>query len=276
MSNKFSIVTPTYNCQELIGDTIESVRQQYNTDIEYIVIDGGSSDGTLNVLRKYESTIDKWISEPDDGISQAFNKGIRLATGDVVGLLNAGDTYEAEALKRVSECVDRFPGHDVFYGDIYMLYSDGEIAYTRKAREDLTVSDFRYSMPAIPHPSVFVRHDLYKRRLFNTKLEYAMDYEWLRDMAKRGVRFQYIEGECLACMRIEGKSNNQYVDTLHEVHQICIEYGDNAFLSFFYNELFRTFRFKVRQILESTHVGRCAVELYRRLISLFGLRNWRY
>ncbi|PQJ34737.1 hypothetical protein BSZ35_09115 [Salinibacter sp. 10B] len=273
---KVSVVTVCWNSQDVIEETIQSVVSQSYEPIEYIVVDGGSTDGTLDVIRAHESALSTWISEADEGISDAFNKGIRRTSGDLVGLLNAGDAYRPRTIARIARASRQDPDSDVFYGDIYMTDATGDTEYVRKAQKGIDASAFRYAMPSIPHPSVFVRKPLYEKRLYNPRIEYAMDYEWLRDMAERGCRFRYIEGTCLARMRLEGKSNNQYADTLGEVHRICVEYGDNPMFSFLYNCVFRNLRFRLRRMAETTTAGRLLVDGYRRLITLLGLRRWEY
>lgn len=271
-----SIVTVCWNCEDVIKETIQSVLNQSFEPIEYVVIDGGSTDGTPDIIRAYESQLSAWVSEPDDGIGDAFNKGIRRTNGDLVGLINAGDTYEPGAIERVVDCALQTPDADLFYGDIYMTDEAGEAMYVRKARPELDASCFRYEMPAIPHPSVFARRSLYEDRLFDTSLNYAMDFEWLRHMAERCHRFQYIEGPCIARMRAEGKSNDQYMNTLAEVHRICTAYGDPPAVSYLYNRVFRSLRFRLRRGAEATEVGRLFVMAYRRVISMLGIRNWEY
>jgi len=271
-----SVVTVCWNCRDVIEDTIRSVLDQSFDSIEYIVIDGGSTDGTLEIIRDYEAELTTWICEPDDGISDAFNKGIRRATGDLVGLINAGDTYESGALTTIANAARQHPESDVFYGDIYMTSDDGTPEYVRKARRGLKASTFRYSMPAIPHPSVFARRDLYEERLYDPDLSYAMDYEWLRDMVERGHRFHCVEGEVLAQMRLEGASNDQYANTLAEVHRICMRYGDHPGISFLHNRVFRTLRYQIRRGMETTKLGETLVEVYRHLLALLGLRQWEY
>jgi glycosyltransferase involved in cell wall biosynthesis len=276
VSPKISVVTVCWNSRNVIEETLQSVISQSYEPIEYLVIDGGSTDGTLDVIRARESALSTWISEADKGISDAFNKGIRRTSGDLVGLLNAGDAYQPRTLTRVAHAFRQDPDSDVFYGDIYMTDATGDPEYVRKAQKSLDASAFRYGMPAIPHPSVFARRPLYEERLYDPRIEYAMDYEWLRDMAVRGCQFRYIEGPCLARMRLEGKSNDQYAETLKEVHRICVKYGDLPALSFLYNRVFRNIRFRLRSMAETTKAGQFFVGAYRRLITLLGLRRWEY
>lgn len=271
-----SIVTVCWNCADVIEETVQSVLNQSYEPIEYVVIDGGSTDGTLDVIRAYEPQLASWISEPDDGISDAFNKGIQRTTGNLVGLINAGDMYEPGAIEQVVHSAGQAPDKDIFYGDIYMTDEKGEAMYVRTARREINASCFRYAMPAIPHPSVFVRQSLYEDRLFDPAINYAMDFEWLRAMAERGHQFQYVDGPCIARMRAEGKSNDQYLNTLAEVHRICTAYGDHAFLSYLYNRVFRSLRFRLRRGAEATKVGRLFVDGYRRVIAMLGIRNWEY
>jgi len=271
-----SIVTVCWNCEDVIEKTIQSVLNQSYNPIEYIIIDGESTDGTLDIIRAYEPQLATWVSESDNGISDAFNKGIQRTTGDLVGLINAGDVYESGAIEQVVRCAEKAHKADIFYGDIYMTNGKGETMYVRKARTEIDASCFRYGMPSIPHPSVFVRRSLYDERLFDLSREYAMDFEWLRFMAERGYQFKYVDGPCIARMQAEGKSNDQYLDTLAEVHRICSDYGDHPVVSYLYNRVFRSLRFRLRRGAETTRVGRHFIESYRRMISMLGIRNWEF
>ena len=115
---KLSIVTITYNCISTIENTLKSLVTQKYKDFEYIIIDGGSNDGTLDVINKYSAIISKILSEPDDGIYDAINKGINVASGELIGLLHSGDTYNEDTLLIVNE-YHKLNKNNIIYGDTF-------------------------------------------------------------------------------------------------------------------------------------------------------------
>jgi glycosyltransferase len=119
---KASIITVTFNSQDTIKSTIESVINQTYNNIEYIIIDGGSTDATIDIIKRYESKIAKWISEKDEGIYDALNKGLRFATGDLVGFLHSDDIYENKNI--ISQIVNVFnkTNNEIVYGDLIYVY----------------------------------------------------------------------------------------------------------------------------------------------------------
>jgi len=178
---KFSIITIVKNDAANLVKTIESVIDQHFTDFEYIIIDGGSIDDTLEIIKKYDDDIDVWISEPDRGMSDAFNKGIALSKGEYIQLLNAGDTFfDADVLQLVS----RFCDMPVVTG-----YSKQEASklpdYLLLNTDPLRVKSM------ISHQASFVRREVYKRvGLYNLNFKIRMDYEfWLRALSVFEFRF---------------------------------------------------------------------------------------
>jgi glycosyltransferase involved in cell wall biosynthesis len=173
-----SVVTPSYNQVEFIEETIQSVACQRYSNVEHIVVDGESDDGTLNILRKYDDRI-TWISEPDEGQSDAINKGFEMANGEVVGWLNSDDVYfDRGVLGRVVDYFERF-GADVIYGDMALLSADSDILKLQ------IVPDFDYNRLLlkcfIEQPSLFFRGSVIEEESLDTNLAYVMDYEfWLR------------------------------------------------------------------------------------------------
>ena len=125
MKNKplVTIITIVFNGQETLSKAIESVSNQTYPNVEYIIIDGGSTDGTLNIIKKYGDVITKWISEKDRGISDAFNKGLKLAKGEIIGILNADDWYERNAIISVVEAFENNKNIGIAYG--WMNYWKG-------------------------------------------------------------------------------------------------------------------------------------------------------
>ena len=123
-----TVVTVVYNGVEFLEKTILNVLGQDYPNIDYIIIDGGSTDGTLDIIRKYEDKISKWISEPDQGIYDAMNKGIKLATGEWINFMNAGDYfYEKETLYKVFGGSERYDGVDILYGNTEYDYLDFKV-----------------------------------------------------------------------------------------------------------------------------------------------------
>jgi glycosyltransferase len=205
---KITIVTAVLNSKDFIEECIQSVLHQTHKNIEHIVIDGGSTDGTLETIKKYQSGIAKLVSERDDGIYDAMNKGIRLATGEVIGILNADDFYpDSGILEKVAQV---FESEDIesCYGDLeYVDAVDiGKVVrYWRSGPCDIRKFYFGW-MP--PHPTFFVRRSVYRQYgLFNLSLGSAADYElMLRFLVKYRVTTAYIP-DVIVKMRTGGVSN---------------------------------------------------------------------
>jgi glycosyltransferase involved in cell wall biosynthesis len=190
--------------------TLDSVISQEFPGIEYVVTDGGSTDGTLKLLRQNQNRIALWISEDDLGISDAFNKGIALSRGEIIGLLNSDDWYEPGAIQAVVEEMQR-TGADIACGRLQ--YWEGD------RRTYLTESD-----PAklergmtIGHPTVFVRRNCYHRfGLFRRDFRLAMDYEWLLRAKSAGARFVVVD-QCVANMQGGGVGDRRWRNSQREV-----------------------------------------------------------
>jgi glycosyltransferase involved in cell wall biosynthesis len=205
---KLSIITAVFNSKNFIADCIRSVFNQTYEDIEYIIIDGGSIDGTLDIIKKYQSGIATFISEKDDGIYDAMNKGLKLATGEVIGFLNADDFYPSpDILGRVAKVFEN-NNIESCYGDlVYVNNADTEkvIRYWRSGSFSIR-KFYRGWMP--PHPTFFVRRAAYEKYgFFNLGLGSAADYElMLRFLVKHKISTSYIP-EVLVKMRGGGVSN---------------------------------------------------------------------
>ncbi len=206
---KLSIITIAYNAQETVADAVLSVLSQRceGFELEYLVIDGASSDGTLEILEPYRHRI-TLVSEPDKGIYDAMNKGVAMASGDFVGILNADDLYASnDVLQQVVDSLKR-SGSDSLYGDL--VYVDRED--TSKITRRWTSGSFRRNaflqgwMP--PHPTFFVRKSVYDAHgLFSLKLKSAADYElMLRFLFKVKISTTYLQ-DTLVRMRVGGMSN---------------------------------------------------------------------
>jgi glycosyltransferase involved in cell wall biosynthesis len=186
-----SIVTPSYNQGRFIEETILSVKNQTYPRIEHIIIDGGSTDGTLDVLRKHSDSL-RWISEPDKGQSDAVNKGFRMAKGEIIGWLNSDDVYFSKDV--ISYVVNKFQelkDADVIYGNSVYVDEDSLILRTCYA-----ISWFGYKLlllgDFIVQPATFLRKAVVREYELDVGIDLPMDYEyWLR-LAKNGVRFKHV------------------------------------------------------------------------------------
>ena len=204
---KVSIITVSFNSVKTIEETIQSVLSQDYPDIEYIVIDGGSTDGTLDILRAYDKQIHHWISEPDSGMYDAMNKGIQLATGDVIGILNSDDIYIGHHV--VTELINalKLKQADLVFADLILvdqLQPKRVLRYYNSGQ--FKPSKFRWGwMPA--HPTVFVRRAVYERvGPFATDYQIAADYEMLiRILAVHQTSYVYVP-KAVVQMRSGGAS----------------------------------------------------------------------
>ncbi len=205
---KISIITITYNSAATLEQTILSVINQSYKNIEYIIIDGLSTDDTLKIIGKYKEKISKVISEKDSGLYDALNKGIAMATGDVIGLLHSDDFYIDNNV--VQKYADIFENQrpDAVYADLYYVNKDNTNKIIRKWKSGTYhKNSFLYGwMP--PHPTFFVKREMYNKfGNFNTQFKSAADYElMLRFILKNKIKISYLP-EYTIKMRVGGKSN---------------------------------------------------------------------
>ena len=205
---KISLITVTYNCAETLSDTFDSVRSQNCEQLEYIVIDGGSSDRTVDIIKQNEDIISFWESEADEGIYDAMNKGLRRATGDVIGFLHSDDMFfSGNTLKSIIEVAeDKSP--DVIYGDLEYVNAKS----TDKVIRRWNSSDFKDSllkqgwMP--PHPTLYIRKQIVEETgFFDTSFRIAADYDYiLRLFTRKGLKTHYMP-KVIVKMRLGGESN---------------------------------------------------------------------
>lgn len=208
---KITLITACYNSKATIRTAIESVLAQRDVDVEYIVVDGGSTDGTVDVIREYDV---KWISEPDGGMYDAINKGIAMATGDVVGILNADDVLATpDTLAHVAAAFK--PGIDALYADIRFVRTGDSLETLRVAKTVRYCSAakwrpwmFRFAA-MVPHPSFYVRRECFER-LGGYSLDYRIcaDFELeLRYLYLAKLKSTYLP-ECVVVMRTGGASTS--------------------------------------------------------------------
>ena len=226
---KISIITVSYNSAKTIEDTITSILNQDYPDIEYIIIDGASTDGTMKIVNRYEQQISCVISEPDKGIYDAMNKGIKLATGDIIGILNADDFYIGSHV--VTRVVKEFQLSNVgavFADLVYVKPGNLNKIERRYSSKAFTPTKFAYGwMPA--HPTFFLKKKYYDRYgLYKTDYQIAADYELLiRMLYLNKVPYNYIP-EVFIKMRLGGVSTSSLQSNIilnKEILRACTENG---------------------------------------------------
>lgn len=214
MGIKVSIITPCLNSEKTIRDTIESVLGQTYDNIEYILVDGGSTDRTVEIIEEYYPVFGgrlQYTSEKDKGIYDAMNKGIIRADGDVIGIINSDDWYENDVVKEIVQCFESTDA-GVVYGEIWVINENDQRMY----------HTHHSTFP--PHPSTFVRREVYQRfGTFDLHYQIAADRELLLRLMMKGIRFVHIN-EILANFRKTGISNARNLVCARETYEINIRY----------------------------------------------------
>ena len=223
---KISIVTVTYNSDRTLEETFQSVLIQEYRPLQYIIIDGGSIDHTLDIIQAYKEKFEKagieffYISEPDNGISDAFNKGIANADGDIIGIINSDDKLYKNALSILAEEYDLEVG--IYYGNCVIINDDHSHEYLAVPKKDLSLIE-RF-MPLF-HPSTFIKKGVYEQYGgYDLELKYCMDRELLFRMYRDNVKFKYI-AKPLAYYREGGANQSNYDKCVAENTKISIDYG---------------------------------------------------
>jgi glycosyltransferase len=204
---KFSIVTATYNSASHVANCLSSVAEQSYEAVEQIIIDGGSTDGTLEICKNSKNRVTQTISEPDQGIYDAMNKGIKMATGDVVGILNSDDFYASnDILEKIAYRLDS-TGADSLYGNLDFVAAEdpGKVIRHWKSSTFVPGSFVKGWHP--PHPTFFVRREVYERHgCFDISLDVSADFElMLRLLQKHQISTCYLD-ETIVKMRYGGES----------------------------------------------------------------------
>lgn len=205
---KISIITPSYNQGKFLEETITSVLNQSYPNLEYIIIDGGSTDNSVEIIKKYQDKIPYWVSERDRGQSHAVNKGFKRASGDIIGWLNSDDIYLPQCLEYVVKTFRENPDIDVVYGNFIQTDEKGKVLRKRHV-----FSKFRYETFLFHHylgqPAVFFRkRALDKIGYLDESLSYAMDWDFLLRM-KRQCKMVHVN-HFLATCRLHGESKTSY------------------------------------------------------------------
>jgi glycosyltransferase involved in cell wall biosynthesis len=230
-SLSFSVVTPSFNQGRFIGEAIDSVLVQAHCALEHHVIDGGSTDGTVDILRARSqdarSTALHWISEPDRGQSHALNKGFTRVTGDIIGWLNADDRYLPGCFEHVARVFMEYPEVDIVYGDYRWIDEDGRAYRIRREIEFSAFVLLYHRVLYIPTTATFFRRHIFEDgHYLNESLHYALDFDFFVRLAGYGYRFRHIPA-VLADFRFHNHSKTctSPQKQLQEQRQVAEQYS---------------------------------------------------
>ena len=225
-----SIITICYNSEASLEETMKSVLDSGYPSIDYIIIDGGSTDRTLQIVDKYRDRLGYFISEKDKGISDAFNKGVAAAKGDIIGVINSDDVVMPGALQKVAEAFDGET--DAYRGNVMICNPDTnfrgrEIPSMRFPFAPLTV--------CCAHQGTFITPAAYKKYgVYNLKFKYMMDYDLLTRFYKRGAKMKYVNAD-IAEFRIGGVSTTtSYFKKRYDIMHVVVDNGGSWLVAIYY------------------------------------------
>ncbi|WP_084717421.1 glycosyltransferase family 2 protein [Vibrio rhizosphaerae] len=226
-----SIITICRNASLTLEKTIESVIEQTYPNIEYLIIDGDSTDGTLDIIKHHEDCIDLWISEPDDGATDAINKGFTICSGEFIFLLNADDYITSDFISNAVESFDE--DCDFVFGDCLIGNFGGD--YSRRLQGDKNyIKKIAYTMPRINQPTiVFKKQCLDTVGLYDTAKKVAPDYDWLVRGYVKNITGKYTD-KLVTYFALDGNSDKYYYKGLSEVRESSLRYAGSIFMTNFY------------------------------------------
>ena len=233
---KISIITVVYNNEKTIKDAMQSVLSQTYKNIEYIVIDGNSKDNTVNLINEYKEKLGYFISEKDNGLYDAMNKGIKACTGDVVGILNSDDLYQdSDVINDVMQQFNNDPELDILYGDLVYVKSDDTNKVVRNWKSKTYYNLFFENANVPPHPALFVRSKVYKEAgLFDLQYRLAADYElMLRMFKKHNFKSKYLN-RLIIKMRLGGATNQSFSNIVNQNKEVLKAWKNNGLQAPFY------------------------------------------
>lgn len=213
-----SVIIPVLNNKQQLIGCLNHLLSDKRYPLEIIIIDGGSCDGTLSVIENYASDISYWESGKDSGISDAFNRGISRATGNIIAILNSDDYWESDTVKSITDAYRLYPDCDIFYGNLRFLNDELHESYIKKP--DLKKMKYRMN---VFHPAMFVKREAYtKVGLYRLDYKHAMDSEWCHRALKVGLHFHYIP-QVLTTMRLGGVSDREFKQSLLEYRKSVVQ-----------------------------------------------------
>ncbi len=275
---KISIVTPSYNQGQYIEQTIQSVLGQDYPNLEYIIIDGGSTDNSGEIIKKYEKHLAYWVSEKDKGQSDAINKGISRATGEIFNWLNSDDFYSPGVLQEVANSFSA--GVDVVCGKVRFHYADGSTAFTTAFPHSDNVMEVISSTKFVQQSTFFPLKFIKEVNGVNPELHYSMDFElWLKYLFIYGLSGVKNNDKVIANFRIHGASKtylsdnnffNEWVKIFTSIKSIY-----NKSIEEQYSQLLGNYKFKIRSVSLDPEIVKEAVArfFYDALVFLYGERN---
>lgn len=223
MTNKplVSVITVVFNGAKTIEQTIQSVLNQTYKNIEYIIVDGASTDGTQTVIEKYKDFIAYFVSEKDHGIYDAMNKGIKKAKGEIIGIINSDDWYELDAVEHIVNAFMTLPDINIVFGDMNLVDDNGN----RKKHNQVPFSHLYYEM-SVSHPATFIKKYLYEKYgLFDDSYQIAADFELMNRFYNNRLKFAHIE-KVIANFRLDGISNTKNSICCVETKKVMDKYFD--------------------------------------------------
>jgi len=247
--HKITVVTVSFNCENTIKKTMESVLKQTYKEIEYILIDGASTDNTLSIIKSFKDDRIKYISEKDNGIYDAMNKAIKMATGEYIIFMNSGDWF---ANKDVLRKVFASPLMDIMYGNCIRVFKDKKVCERYRESRIWRILYLAYGM-MVCHQSMIVRTELLKKHPFDLKYKICADREFLAWATKKNCSCKYLDFTVSVVDNTEGLSSNQANKNVIRKETDCVI--KKYFLPFFL--LFMPFKLVVRiheNLSERVHV----------------------
>lgn len=238
---KFSVITVCYNSEKTIQRTLQSIKGQTYKNIEYIIIDGGSTDKTLEIISNYKDIIDVLISEPDNGIYDAMNKGIQLAKGDYIGFLNSDDYYANNIFEEYNKSL-KSNNNDYIYSNTYFFKNDKKELVTAESE----IADKVYQYMPMSHMSLFVKSHLVRNIKFDTSFKIAADLDFLNKLLIQTNNGAFID-KAFSYFSVEGISSIAGMKTLRESKNVAIKNGKNIFCAniFYFYKVFRVFSYNM-------------------------------
>ena len=226
---KISVITVVYNNERTIKEAMQSVLSQTYEDIEYVIIDGKSKDNTVNLINDYKDNLGYFISEKDNGLYDAMNKGIIACTGEVIGILNSDDLYQdSDVIAAVMEEFINDAELDILYGDLVYVKSDNTNKVVRNWKSKNYYNSFFENANVPPHPALFVRNNVYKKAgLFDLQYKLAADYElMLRMFKKHHFKSKYFN-RLIVKMRLGGATNQSFTNIVVQNKEILKAWRNN-------------------------------------------------
>ena len=237
-----TIITVTFNAANDLEKTIKSVIEQSYNNLEYIIIDGKSTDGSRNVIRKYEDRVDFWISEADEGVYFAMNKGIELANGDWVNFMNAGDCFSSsETLSYIAQMTAYHPSAVILYGDHEVRKKRGHEVVTAGPTRDL------WKGSQFSHQSAFIKSSYHKANPYNTCRHISADFEFFYLAHKDSINIIYVP-TVLSSVLAYGISDTNRIDAIIEWWSI-IDKSDKRNIYFIFRILIELLKTRVKKVL---------------------------